>query len=70
MKNEQKRWAVGILFVGILFGVFGQLVANMFDRMFIKYGDWYNVAIGMLFAVLLWYVNRFFTKLLLTGKDS
>lgn len=70
MKTEEKKWAVAMLFAGIMFGVFGNLVANMFDRMFIKYGDWYNVIIGIIFIVLMWYVDRFFTKLVLVGKDS
>ncbi len=73
MKKEEKKWAVGMLFTGLLLGVSGSLVANVLERYLIsKIGeDYYIILVCGSFIVLLIYLDRKFTKLVgLNEKDK
>ncbi len=73
MEKEEKKWAVGMLFVGLMFGVMGSLAANVLERHLIsKIGeDYYGIAVGVCFIVLIIYFDRKFTKLVgLSEKDK
>lgn len=69
IKNlEEKRWGVGFLFIGIIVGVMGNLFANMLDRHFMKFGWFYEIFITASFLLMIWYLSRYFTKILLSDK--
>ena len=65
MKNlEEKRWAVGTLFLGVLLGVLGNLFANVLDRHYVRFGVSYDIGVSVLFFLLVWILEKKFTKLL------
>lgn len=64
MNKTEKEWAVGMLLLGILLGVVGNLAANVLDRYFVQYGPIYDIGIIVIFALLLFSLERTFTKLL------
>jgi len=64
MKNEDKKWAVGMLFIGIILGVSGNIVASILDRHFLQYGLKYEFIASVLFFGSIIYIDKKFTKLL------
>lgn len=61
-KFENIKFNIGILFLGVLLGISGNLVANLLDRDFLKYGFTYDVAVIMVFSFSIWYINHTFIK--------
>ncbi len=64
-KNKDKIWSVGMLFIGVIFGITGSLLANMIDRYMIRWGVWYDFVVAVAFLLMVIFINRFFTKMLL-----
>lgn len=56
------KFNIGILFLGVLLGISGNLVANLLDRDFLHYGFSYDVVVTGIFFFSLWYINRMFIK--------
>ena len=64
MKSEDKRWAVGMLFLGTLFGLIGGLMTGVFERYFLKFGVVYDLFVTIVFLSLLVLINYKFKHLL------
>lgn len=65
MNKTEKEWAVGMLFMGVILGIIGSLAANVLDRQFVeRFGTWYDVVVALFFFILIWWLERKFTKLL------
>lgn len=60
---NDKKWSVGMLFLGTILGISGSLVANFFDRRFAHFGIWYDVTVAALFILILWKVDKFFENI-------
>jgi hypothetical protein len=53
---------MAFLFLGVLLGISGNLLANLLDRYFIKYGFGYDLIVGVIFFLSLWYIEKTFIK--------
>lgn len=63
MKNyENIKFNIGILFLGVLLGVSGSLVANLLDRYFVHFGFKYDIVVTIIFFFFLWHIYRTFIK--------
>lgn len=57
VKNQQKS-QMGLFFIGIVFGVIGNLVANVLDRRFLSFGDKYDWVVVGGFIMLIYWFNK------------
>lgn len=64
MKNDDKQWAVGMLFLGVILGVSGSLVATIIDRHFMQYGFIYELVASIIFFGSIIFIDKMFAKLL------
>ena len=53
---NSKNREIQILLLGVFFGIFGNLVANYFDRSFMKYGFAYDFIVGVVAILAVWFV--------------
>lgn len=53
---------IEILFLGVLLGVSGNLVANLLDRYFIHFGFYYDIIALVIFFLSLFYIYHVFIK--------
>ncbi len=51
-----------LLLMGVLLGVFGNIVANQMDREFLKYGFMYDLVSVLVFFVLIYSIFKLFIK--------
>lgn len=64
---ESIKLNLGVLFLGVLLGISGNLVANLLDRSFVHYGFVYDFAVTVIFFFSLWYIDRIFIRKI--GKE-
>jgi len=59
---KSSKFNLGILFLGVLLGISGNLVANSLDRYFVHYGFVYDFIVAVIFFFSFWYIDRTFIK--------
>jgi len=59
---ENKKFDIIILFLGVIFGISGNLIANLLDKYLSYLGYKYNIFVIIFFILSSWFIYYFFIK--------